>query len=338
MKAVNIFSVIGETTRRIEPFHSEYLAEALRVSAAGNRSLFDAVWKLAAPEKWNVPNEPKIVSEERLEDGKRIDICIFDKSRDRLLGIEVKTTKASAEEGQLEAYLRGLCAKYECDKYDQDRVAIAYLTPFNRERAGEYADLLPTVRIFKEFKGSFDNTKHISWLDIADIAWDGNELWRQHQAYVHQEIANQGKLQSYVSRDRSLDRFFSEPAVEKFWEALPVEGTKTPDAGVRMVLENIELDPARFVQALEFLVMDEENVSAGAVKHDEFPQELRQRFLDSKHRDIHRAIFEFSNRHTHVWLAGKRDYGLRVVHRRHGSGVSLLRSDGEHCLLVGQPR
>lgn len=337
MKAVNIFSVIGETTRRIEPFHSEFLAEALRVSATGNRSLFDAVWKLAAPDKWDIPHEPKIESEERLRDGKRIDICIFDRSRDRVLGIEVKTTKSSAEAGQLEAYLQGLCCKHKCDKNDKDRIAIAYLTPFNRERAGNNADL-PTITIFKKFKENFCNAKHISWLDIADIDWDGNELWRQHQAYVHQEIANHGKLRSFVSRDRSFDKFFSETAVEVFWAVLPVETNRTPEAGVMIDLENSELDLARFVEAFEFLVMDEDNVSAAAVKHDEVPDELRQRFLDSEHGDIHWAIFDLSMRHSHVWLAGKRDYGLRVAHRRHASGVSLLRSNGEHCLLMGQPR
>ena len=122
VRAINIFDVIGKTTRRIEPFHSEFLAEALRVSATGNRSLFDAVWKLAAPEGWDVPHEPRIESEKRLEDGKRIDICIFDQSQGRLVGIEVKTTKASAETGQLEAYLRGLCAKYGYEKNAEERV------------------------------------------------------------------------------------------------------------------------------------------------------------------------------------------------------------------------
>lgn len=338
MRAINIFDVIGETTRRIEPFHSEFLAEALRVSATGNRSLFDAVWKLAAPDEWDIPHEPRIESEERLKDGKRIDICIFDESQGRLVGIEVKTTKASAETGQLEAYLEGLCTKYGYGKNDEDCVAIAYLTPFNRKRAGDNADSLPTVRIFDEFAKDFRNAVHISWLDIADIAWDGNELWKQHQAYVHQRIANYGNLRSFVSRDRSFDKFFSNEAVEGFWAALPSEGERTPGAGVMINLASAELDPARLVRALEILVMDEENVSAGSVRHDEFPEDLRQRFLDSEFGNVHRAIFDLPARHGHVWLAGRGDYGLRVAHRRHGSGVSLLRSKGEQCLLIGQPR
>lgn len=338
VRTINIFDVIGETTRRIEPFHSEFLAEALRVSVTGDRSLFDAIWKLVVPEGWDIPLEPRIESEERLLDGKRVDICIFDKSRGRLVGIEVKTTKASAETGQLEAYLDGLCAKYGYDKNDEDRVAIAYITPFNRKRAGENADFFPAVKIFDEFARDFGNAVHISWLDIADIAWDGNELWKQHQAFVHQRIANYRTLRSFVSRDRSFDRFFSEGAVEDFWTALPIEGEGATDAGITINLKTVEPDPASLVRALEFLVVDEENVSAGSVKHDEFREESRQRFLDSKFRNIHRAIFDLPARHGHVWLAGKRDYGLRVAHCRHSGGVSLLRSKGEQRLLIGQPR
>ena len=310
----------------------------MRVSAKGNRSLFDAVWKLAAPKKWDIPVEPTIVSEERLEDGKRIDICILDKSRGRLLGIEVKTTKASAKKGQLQDYLEGLCKKYECDKNDEDRVSIAYLTPFNRKRANNFADSLPTVWIFEEFTQDFGNACHISWLDIADIPWDGNELWRQHQAYVHQRIANYGRLHSFVSRDRAFDSFFSEGAVEDFWAFLPVYGDKTTDVGVLIDLEKHEHDTASIVRALEFLIMDDVNVSRGAVRHNVFLEDVRQRFLNSKHHEFHQALFDLSARHKYVWLAGKEDYGLRVAHKRHSSGVSLVRSKGTQYLLVGQPR
>lgn len=333
MKSVNIFEVIRKTTSRIEPFHSEFLAEALRVSATGNRFLFDAVWKLAAPECWNIPRAPKIVSEKGFEDGKRIDICIFDELCGRVLGIEVKTTKASAEDGQLEAYLENLRKEYE-----EDLVAIAYLTPFNRERAGKNADLLPTVKIFDEFSRAFSNARHVSWLDIADIAWDSNDLWNQHRAYVHQEIANQARLQSFASRDRSFDAFFSETAVEEFWDALPVEGDKMPNAGVIMDLDNFQNDPESLSRAFEFLVMDEENVAQETERNDDFSEESRQRFLDSPYGDIHRAIFDLCANNKHVWLSGIKDYGLRVAHRRHSSGVSLLRSKGERCLLLGQPR
>ena len=337
MKTVNIFQVIGETTRRIEPFHSEFLAQALRVSAEGNRSLFDAVWRLAAPESWNIPVEPKIESEDMMEDGKRIDICIFDKPRGRLLGIEVKTTKDSAKERQLEDYLEGLCKKYGYDRNNEDGIAVAYLTPFNCKRAGDAADSLRTVGIFNEFRQNHRNARHVSWLDIANIPWDGNELWRQHQAYVHQEIASYKKLRSFVSRNRAFDDFFSSEAVESFWDALPFDGDRTADAGVTIDLATLGNDPIPLVRAFEILIEDEENVSGRANKQDDFPDELRQRFKNSSFRDIHEALFSLSDR-QHVWLAGKGDYGLRVAHKRHSSGVSLVRSKGEQRLVIGQPR
>ncbi len=337
MKTVNIFQVIGGTTRRIEPFHSEFLAEALRVSAEGNRSLFEAVWRLAAPEDWDIPVEPKIESEDVMEDGKRIDICIFDKRRDRLLGIEVKTTKDSAKEKQLENYLNGLCNKYGYDRNDKDGIAICYLTPFNRERAGDVACSLPTVRIFQEFQQAHGNARHVSWLDIADIPWDGNGLWRQHQAYVHQEIASYKKLHSFVSRNRALDDFFSRECIESFWDALSFVGENAADAGANIDLATLGNDPAPLIRAFEILIDDEENVSRRANKQNDFPDESRQPFMESRFRDIHEALFALSDR-QHVWLAGKKDYGLRVAHKRHSSGVSLARTSGVGRLVVGQPR
>ena len=337
MKTVNIFQVIGATTRRIEPFHSEFLAEVLRVSAEGNRSLFDAVWRLAAPKDWDIPVEPRIVSEDVMEGGKRIDICIFDKRRDRLLGIEVKTTKGSAKEGQLENYLQGLCEKYGHDRNNKDGIAICYLTPFNRERAGDAACSLPTVKIFQEFEQAHRNARHISWLDIADIPWDGDGLWRQHQAYVHQEIASCKKLHSFVSRNRALDEFFSRDRIESFWDALPFDGDKAADAGATIDLATLGNDPAPLIKAFEILIDDEENVLRRVNKQDDFPDKLRQPFMESRFRDIHEALFALSDRPP-VWLAGKKDYGLRVAHKRHSSGVSLARSDGAGCLVVGQPR
>lgn len=344
MKALNIFEVIGKTTSRIEPFHSEFLGEALRVSASGNRSLFDAVWRLAAPADWDIPHSPRIETEEIAEKdrtdatgGQRIDISIHDDERCRLLGIEVKTTKASAKKGQLEGYLDGLSDKYEYDKKDEDRIAIAYLTPFNSERAGDASGSLPTVEIFEKFQQIHRNARHISWLDIAEIPWDGNELWRQHQAYVHQVISNYEKLEKFKSRDRSFDRFFSPDAVERFWDSLPFKGDKAADTGVTIDLAMLGNDPTPLVRAFEILIEDEENVSSRANKQDDFPDELRQSFKTSPFSDIHEALFALSGR-QHVWVAGKGDYGLRVAHKRHSSGVSLVRSKRERHLLVGQPR
>ena len=345
MKALNIFEVIKKTTSRTEPFHSEFLGEALRVSASGNRSLFDAVWRLSAPEHWEIPRNPRIETEEKAEKdkkdttgGQRIDISIHDNEHRRLLGIEVKTTKASAKKGQLEGYLDGLSDKYEYDKKDEDRIAITYLTPFNRKRAGDAADSLPTVEIFEKFQDIHKNARHISWLDIADIPWDGNELWRQHQAYVYQEISNYEKLEKFMARDRSFDRFFSSHAIDDFSNRFPQAEYNDAETSRTVDLEEHLDDFLGFVGAFEFLIEDKESVATGANKQNRVPEALTEHFLRSKYGPIHRAIFELAHRYDYVWLAGKKDYGLRVAHKDHSGGVSLVRSKGERYLQVGQPR
>lgn len=331
MKTLNIFEVIQKTTHRIEPFHSEFLAAALHVSAERNRSLFDTVWKLAAPQGWCAPLEPEIVTEDRMDDGKRIDICIFDRSRGRVLAIEVKTTKASAKKGQLEDYFGRLAKKYNLCIDDENRLAVSYLTPFNRERARG-------VSIFEEFRTRHKNARHISWLDIADIPWDGNDLWQQHQIYIRREISNYHKLRKIMSRDRSFDRFFSEHAIDSFWIEFPYTRSIDGNKGLVVDLEDHKDECFRLVAAFEVLIKDTEFVAVQAKRQDRVSEGLRERFRGSEYGSIHRALFDLARRYDYVWVAGERDYGLRVAHKDHPGGVSLVRSKCERYLQVGQPR
>lgn len=100
---------------------------------------------------------------------------------------------------------------------------MAYLTPFNQQRAGDKAQALPTVKEFDEFEKAWPAVaRHVSWLDVAAIPWNGNELWRQHQLYVYQHICAQDKLHRAANRDRSLDEFFGGECVEAFWAPRPI--------------------------------------------------------------------------------------------------------------------
>ena len=188
---VNIFETTEKTSRRIEPFHSQFLADALVASIdGGDRSLFNAVWRLAAPEVWEAPERADINAEEFVPGQGRIDIAIrCDAPERRIVGIEVKTTDSSATPGQLERYRDGLAGKFP-----GYAVAIAYLTPFNRKWATDKADDLTTVREFDGFRANYPDARHISWLDIAAIPWDGNELWRQHRLYVYLHLSPFTKL------------------------------------------------------------------------------------------------------------------------------------------------
>ena len=334
---MNIFESIEGVTRRIEPFHSQFLADALKASINGDRSLFNAVWRLTAPGWGDPPANPKITAEEVVPGQGRIDIAIkCDSPEPRIVGIEVKTTDSSATPGQLERYRNGLVSGNV-----GYAVAIAYLTPFNRKRAQDKANDLATVKEFDDFQRKYPDSRHVSWLDIAAIPWNGNELWRLHQLYVYQRISSHDKLRRSAARDRTLDNFFGGEAVDAFWEALDELGIEPkPDGGA--VIELVEFDGApdfadRLVQAFQILITNGEGVSRNANRGEYFSTSLRHPFLESQYREIHAAIFNLERQHSHVWIQGTRNYGLRVGHTGYSGGVSIVRSrDPGQLEIVGR--
>lgn len=332
---MNIFESIERATRRIEPFHSQFLADALQESIEGDRSLFDAVWRLTTPGGWEAPEEATIAAEKDVPGEGRIDIWIECESPTRrIVGIEVKTTDSSATRGQLEGYLTGIA-----ESFSGYEVAIAYLTPFNRHWAPDKADALPTVKAFDEFVKIHRVARHVSWLDIAAIPWNGSELWRQHQLYVYQHISSHKKLRVSATRDRSLDQFFGEEPVAAFWEGLSdlgIESQSGADTDINLDGFGHEPDFAhKLAQSFEILIMEGD---ADRKKENEFFEEKRGRFLDSPHRKVHEALFALADRHSHVWVKGEKDYGIRVAHPSHASGVSLVRSDGPERLKIVDQR
>lgn len=333
---MNIFETIRKVTSGYEQYHSQFLADALAESINGDHSLFERVWELSAPSEWEIPDHADITAEELVERG-QVDICIrCIAPKDWVLGIEVKTVDTSARPGQLEKYLDGLEKKYP-----QSEIQIAYLTPFNRERAGEAADRLRTIRVFEEFLKVFPNARHVSWLDIAEIPWDGNDLWRQHQAFVFERISPKEKLVVSYDYNRGLAVFFGEEPTEQFWNAMAVLGIYPGENGAEVDLVEHNRDMPSFarelVHAFEILI-DSDNVSRNAVRSDKFPEELRQPFLNSPYRQVHVALFGLSQLFAFVWAQGQSDYGVRVAHKNHSSGVSLFRSNGSARIVIGERR
>ena len=328
---MNIFETIGRVSSRREPYHSQFLADALEHSLKGDRSLFDGVWELAAPQDWETPDQATISAEQGAGTG-RIDILIrSEHPHRRILGIEVKTDEASAHSGQLENYFEGLTGKYP--DYD---VQVSFLTPFNRERAGEAADLVKSIRIFKEFATEECRSRHISWLDVAEISWDDSPLWKQHQEYVPKHISSLAYLEALSKLNRGFAEFFGKEPAHHFLDRLSGLGV----SGTRINLSQFS-DGSSFAKSLADafeILLDTPDVSRNARKDDQFTDELRLRFLDSPHRDVHEAMFRLSVQFPYVWVQGKRDYGVRTAHRRHSTGVSLLRSDGPEHLVVGEKR
>ena len=327
---MNIFETIARVNHRIEPFHSAYLGDALRESLARDRRLFAGIWTLATggnPD-WPVPTDAEVRTEEVLGQ-RRIDIAIHDVSGKRVLGIEVKTRDASAEQGQLDDYLQRLRKKYPADA-----VRLAYLTPFNEERAGKAATKLRTIAVFRKFAEEHPKSRHMSWLDVAELDWDGREVWQQHRAYVWQHISPLTKLDVPL-RDCKFGSFLGKNVVAEFWEALAEAGARVSHDIVDLTAD---IDALGFVNAFRILI-ESPALDKGANKADDYPETERARFRDSEYSEVHDGLFRLAEEYSHVWVSGKRDYALRVAHPRHrSSGVSLARSKGSVRFQIGQSR
>lgn len=268
--------------------------------------------------------------------GRRIDLCIYcEHPHKRVVGIEVKTVDASATAGQLEAYHKGLEENFRAYA-----IQVAYLTPFNKERAGETADRLRTIRGFEKFARKHSTSRHVSWLDVADISWNGSDLWCQHQEYVREHISSK-KLLEKPEWNRDFAHFFGEEATVQFSTKLEELGIRLEEDGVRINLadfhNSLSTFATKFAKVFEVLFRGE-RVSRKAQKPDQFGQELRARFLRSDYSDVHDALLKIAERNSFVWVKGKSDYGIRIAHKDYTSGVSLVRSHGEALLSLGSPR
>ena len=332
---MNIFETIGSVSGGIERYHSQFLADALEESLSEDRSLFDGVWCLATPDGWEPPDCAEISTEEAAGKG-RIDICIrSDHPVKRIVGIEVKTVDESADFEQLKEYLCGLR-----NTYSEHCVQISYLTPFNRCRADVNADILRTVRVFDEFSEVSPAAQHLSWLDVADIDWDGNDLWKQHQAYVRKNISSGRKLtEASADRDRGLDAFFDKKAAQEFLDKLDELGFQCERHRMQIDLSKHPQDLSSFaeklVNAIEIL-LNTENVSPRSKRSDKIAEELRELYLKSPYTDVHVELFRLSERFSHVWVQGEGNYGVRTALKdpRFSSGVSLITSQSHDRLVV----
>ena len=172
------------------------------------------------------------------------------------------------------------------------------------------ADSLSTVRVFEDFARVSPRSRHVSWLDVAKIPWDGNHLWMDHQAYVRQHISSCDKLRAKSKLNRDFADFFGNQAAEEFFAELGRLGV----SGTRINLSEFRDDPSfarSFADAFEIL-LGTAQVSRGVTREDKFADELRRRFLDDlQYHDVHRAVFCLSRRFPYVWVKGKYNYGVK---------------------------
>jgi len=316
---MNIFQTIGQTTRRIEPFHSQFFADVLKESFEGDQELFRGFWSLVMdrPSSDPLPTKVKIEAEKFVGSG-RVDITIYDEAAGLIIGIEVKTTEASSTKGQLSRYQRDL----ESMCRDTD-VRMVYLTPFNKSFSPDRA-----TRSIREFQSLLDerpNTRHLSWLQIADIDWSaGGDLWSQHRSYIRDVICV-----DRPSNKRQLDKLFDAQSVMEFWKELDV-AVPTHDGGLIEFSEVI--DQERLVHAFGILVDASEPDNSRSYRN-KISDQLRTEYLGSEYSQIHAGLFDLTQTRW-AWVDGKQQYGLRVPHIAHkSSGVSLCTVYAEKIVI-----
>ena len=163
----------------------------------------------------------------------------------------------------------------------------------------------------------------MSWLDLESIPWDGDPLWEQHRAYVRNHISSPQNRRAGVE---PADRFWAEVCaltVKEEGKRVFIDLADQPDPSA--VAESL-------VRAFEILLRSGNVVEYE--RNDKFKETFRQGFLNSKHREVHAALFDLAQRFDYVWLKGEGDYGVRTAHKDHPGGVSLVTSDGPGRLFV----
>ena len=123
-------------------------------------------------------------------------------------------------------------------------------------------------------------------------------------------------------------------AVEKFFAAIPVSGTGATGGAIDL---NRVIDPAALADAFRILI-ESRSSREDRPRTGNFDRDLRGAFLASDAGAIHEGLFALAEQYPSVWLQGRKNYGLRVAHPDHRSGVSICTSDGPLKLRVGQPR
>ena len=223
-------------------------------------------------------------------------------------------------------------------RFPEREIHLVYLTPFNADHAGDKAQSLPTVREFERFKTArpdVRHARHVSWLDVARISWEGNALWRQHQDYVNRKISSETHLREAKEQNRSIAHFFGKEAAAKFLKSLERVSSSKSNDRLHIDLsrqDNLNMVARTLARAITSLLESPSVVQRESP--DDFANALRRRFLRHRASEIHRTLFEFSNKHANVWIQGKGDYGVRIAHANHPGGVSVIRSGGPDRLVV----
>ena len=290
---MNIFEVISSVTRRIEPFHSEFLSTSLRTNKKFRNQFLD----LILPENLkngfidSSNNEIlEIKSEDVFQDKKRIDIIIKDKNSNQIIGIEVKTSESSITVNQLSSYLEGMKLKYT-----DYNIYIVYLTPYNQENIPEKIspDKVPSICEFLEFNNSYNQSIHINWGNVVKLYSTNNAdnyLYGQHSQYIMDKIIDDSKLLNRIEsieRNRGFSEFIGDETFYNFISFLNEKEISYDDIDNKFAihLNKNEDKFTNIIKTIEILFLSE-SLNKGIIRKDEVNQDLIDFYTNTKFKDF----------------------------------------------------
>ena len=304
---MNIFEIHRRTTSRIEPFHTAYLASCLTES----QELLGKFWALATAgnEIWPVPStHVRVVEEDILDDGKRVDIVVRASSPNLLIAVEAKTTDSSVKPGQLAAYLERLKVKYP-----NHCIWMTYLTPFNTMNEPEGYRGHEAIKEFQRFNSRYAHSTHLSWVDVAGLVWQGNDdVWRQHTEYIRETIC---KPPTLIVGWGSLDQDLGWEIMRDFWHEIDKTGFHADKGVLTLKPDN---DPEALAGALK-LLLSSEKVRSKSIGRRTVAEGVKSELVKSTYGQFHQQVFQLLDEYPFLGIRGKKGYGLTLpvqgVHR-----------------------
>ena len=316
---MNIFEVHRQTTSRIEPLHTYYLAHCLKERP----ELLERFCSLITSNNpdWHMPSAiVNIVKEDTLDDGKRVDLVLINSLSHCLIAVEAKTTDSSVELGQLSKYLVRLETKYP-----SYRIWMAYLTPFNVKNKPEGSRGQKAINEFQEFNKAHSYCSHLSWEEVANLA-NGvdDEVWRQHREYVKETICKPPPL---VVGWGKLDDDLGWEILRDFWQIIGNNGFESVDGVITLKLDN---DPWALVNTIK-LLLSSEKIRSSANCPRTVADGVKSTLISSPYGQFHQQIFQLLNEYPFLGIRGTGGYGLTIPVRGVHRIVSIC------TVHIGQP-
>jgi len=315
---VNIFEIHRRTTSRIEPFHTAYLASCLTES----QELLGKFWALATAENpnWPVPStHVRVVEEDILDDGKRVDIVVSDSSSGHLIAVEAKTTDSSVKLGQLDAYLKRLEAKYP-----GHNIWMIYLTPFNTKNKPEGSRGQEAIKEFQSFNEGYAPSSHLSWEEVAELVWQGNDdVWSQHVKYIRETICKPPPLTVGWG---SLDQDLGWEIMRDFWHEIGKSGIHADKGILTLKPDN---DPEALAGALKLLISSEK-VRSKSIGRRTVADGVKSELVKTTYGQFHQQVFQLLDEYPFLGIRGIQGYGLILPIQGIHRFVSICTSKLEH--------